>query len=119
MERRAVKIDRVSVERATTFARSWRDDALKKAGKLELDTEAPERIKQQLCQTCYYLKKGGIAGQAITMQPCGVCNENQTYSSTATDVLCMGCARVYELCKKCGADIHLKNRRDGLPETES
>lgn len=108
MQRPAKKIDSVAVQRATTFARGWKADTLRVAERLKEDSDAEQRKAEQLCQTCYYLRKSGIAGQAITTQPCGICEENQTYSSTATDVLCKPCAEKHQLCKRCGADIKFR-----------
>lgn len=110
MERKAVKIDAASVARATFVAKRWRDDTLKTAQKLDCDSEAKQRLSEQLCETCYYLRKGGLAGAAVTQQPCGICHDLQTYGSTATHTLCMKCAKKYELCKRCGADIGFRER---------
>jgi len=110
VERKAVKIDAASVARATFVAKRWRDDTLKTAQKLDCDSEAKQRLSEQLCETCYYLRKGGLAGAAVTQQPCGICHDLQTYGSTATHTLCMKCAKKYELCKRCGADIGFRER---------
>lgn len=111
MQRNAVKIDAATVMRATTLANGWKRDTLKTAEKLKVDAERDKRVAEQLCETCYYLRKGGLAGQAITTQPCGICAAPQTYSSTATHVLCLSCAVSNELCKRCGADFDLKPNR--------
>ncbi len=110
MQRPAKLIDGAAISRATMMAREWMYSHLKTAEKIHNDTDRDRRKAEQLCATCFYLRKGSIAGQAITVQPCGLCAAPQTYSSTATDALCMGCAIGHCLCKKCGADVELKQR---------
>lgn len=51
----------------------------------------------------------------MTTQPCMCCYKPVMYGSTATDALCMDCAREHDLCKRCGGDIELRTRRKDWP----
>lgn len=74
---------------------------LETAEAMAADTKSTARRAAQRCKSCFY-DGPFLAGQAFTYRPCMCCGEVQTYSSTATDVLCMACAKAHELCKKCG-----------------
>lgn len=118
MKREPRKIDDGSVRRATIIASGMKQDTLESAALLQSDRDQVKRLAEQLCETCYYLRKGGIAGAAITTQPCGICHIDQIYSSTATHALCQPCALKHELCKQCGADIELRHARKLDLDTE-
>lgn len=111
MERRAKRIDFVSVARDTDYALDLGKTYVEKAFKWLGDPKRKDRILQNLCKTCYYIRNERIGGAAMTTQPCGVCEVPVTYSSTCTDALCAACAKKQELCKHCGADVRLRPRR--------
>lgn len=79
--------------------------------KFDADPEKSERIEQVLCKCCYY-SKSQIGGQAFSSRQCASCDWIINASSTCVDVLCVDCAERRGLCKRCGADINLKNRRN-------
>ena len=111
MERPAVKIDSVSVTSSTDHAIGHGADYVERALGFLADRGRKERLKRSLCRRCYYIWIERIGGAAMTNQSCGICGEDVMYSSTATDKLCLRCAVKHELCKQCGADIHLRPRR--------
>ena len=60
-----------------------------------------------------------IGGAAMTRWTCAFCGKQAWCGNTAVDVLCHDCAAEHGLCKHCGADIDLKNRRVwNLPKLE-
>ena len=73
------------------------------------DPDQDKRLAAGICSPCYYLMSGSVAGRAITIRPCGLCEKDQTYSSTQTDALCLDCAKRNSLCRHCGGDINLLN----------
>lgn len=111
MERQKKKIDSSSVEWATDRAIESIEWAVKRALNCKNDPEKKERLAASFCISCWYVDGGRIGGAAMTSQPCGICDKEQIYSSTATDVLCSTCAISNELCKQCGADVRLRPRR--------
>ncbi len=99
---------------ATERAKSVIKDAVDRANNLTTDPDKKKRIEAQQCAPCFYSSR--IGGQAMTNRDCMSCGQTQTYSSTATDVLCKQCAIDAELCKQCGADLKLRVRRKDWPK---
>ncbi len=111
MRRKATRIDAVSIERATWLAHKRAVEAIQLADNLKKDPDKGKRLEKQLCRVCFYTRGARIAGAAMTICPCGLCGTDQLYTSTATDVLCLTCARGAHLCKHCGADLQGTPRR--------
>ena len=110
MNQSAKKINQDSVTWATDMALSRKESIIRKALNLVNDPEKKKRKEANLCLICFY-QEGRIGGAAITNRPCGLCKEEQSYASTATDDLCLPCAKEARLCKQCGADLNLGPRR--------
>ena len=119
MRQNAGKLDKVAMIRSTETANAAVLDHLDRAARLQRDDQRVERMGRSLCSSCFYLQ--GWAGCAsCTTRPCALCHEDQTYGSTATDMLCLPCARSNSLCKRCGGDIDLRVLRRKWPDaTES
>jgi len=103
------KIDRVSVCNATAFTNLRIDLTLERAKQYTEDPDKKKRLELSICKPCFYERT--VAGQAFTNRPCGLCETVLQSSNTNVDVLCIGCAKVNNLCKKCGGDIDGKDRR--------
>lgn len=110
MKYQAKKIDQSALQWATDSAISRKESIVRKALNITNDPQKKERKEKSLCVIHYY-QEGRMGGAAMCTQPCGICNEEQVYGSTATDALCLKCATAYKLCKECGADLELKPRR--------
>ena len=110
MNQPAKKIDAFSINFATDNQRHRRERIIELAKLLTEDPGRKDRRKKGLCVDCYY-ESGRIGGAAITTRPCGCCGEEQCYGSTATDVLCLDCAKLLGLCKQCGATMELTRLR--------
>lgn len=74
------------------------------------DPAKKARLEKQECVACFY-SGSRIGGATVTTRQCGLCDESLLSGNTNVDVLCVGCARRAQLCRHCGADIDLKNRR--------
>lgn len=74
------------------------------------DENRAARRSDQKCRICFY-RGGRMGGAATTRAYCGLCGEEMMFGSTATDVLCIDCAKAHRLCVECGADVELKDRR--------
>lgn len=98
----------------TLRAKQQVNDTLKRAKEIENDTRKDERKVAQRCKACFYFT--GFAGAAMTMQPCMSCHSPEQYGSTNTDALCLSCAREFDLCKHCGGDLEMRERRREWPE---
>lgn len=98
---------------ATTMANNRIKSTLKLAERLQTDPEKSKRLEDQLCLSCYYYN--AIAGQAFTNRECGLCGEDQLYGNTNTDALCKTCAKEHQLCKHCGGDLELRDKRRKFP----
>lgn len=108
-------VDRVSVERDNSRQRDYIDHIVARYNQLTLDPNRKERMAAQQCVVCW--KAGRIGGAACTSRQCGLCDTTLHSGSTNIDVLCHECARRAKLCRHCGADLELKNRRTrDLPE---
>ena len=84
-------------------------DTLKHASNLENDPDRKARLKDCTCVVCYY--GSHIGGQAFTHRDCGECGKDMMYGSTCTDKYYLECAAKFQVCKQCGADVNLVNRR--------
>lgn len=85
-------------------------DAFKRAQDAVADTKREQRLKARECPTCYYLR-GRIGGAAFTNSTCKGCGVTIVNPSTATDKYCAACSKEHRICRYCGADLELKNRR--------
>ncbi len=84
--------------------------------KVEKDRDKKQRLEAQLCPMCHYQGRM-LACQAVTERQCAFCETMIRSGNSNVDVLCPTCARTAQLCKRCGCDIDLKNRRKReLPE---
>ena len=97
--------DLQKMEWANTLARS----RLELARKMTEDPEQDQRKQRQECVVCYSSKR--VGGARTTQVECAYCDKVLTFASTSTDAMCIDCARERRLCKRCGADIELRNRR--------
>lgn len=108
-------LNRANVAMATGRAKRHVEDVLESAKKLSQDSEKKERLQESLCPCCYYLRKARMGGARITHKDCAECEREMVFSSTATDLLCIDCAKENKLCLRCGADLELKERRNPYP----
>jgi hypothetical protein len=109
------KLDRVEFVRITDTQEHWLQFEIDRGKALAEDPNKGVRQKLNFCRLCYY-SPGRLGGAAITTQPCGLCGVEQSFGSTATDVLCPACAKAHSLCKRCGADRELRPRRRKWPD---
>lgn len=101
--------------RATYWSQRRVEETRYKLAQFELDVDKDDRLLYGQCRWCWYFRSGGIAGQAFTSRRCDTCGETQTYSSTDTLKLCLGCSQKYELCRRCSGDIHERTREELQP----
>jgi hypothetical protein len=113
MNQDAANMERRDMAMATEKAWFRVRDIIEVARKFTEDSGREDRQKVQKCKACFYQSR--IAGQAFTTRACMCCGEPHTYTSTATDVLCLGCAKANRLCKACGGDIDMDTRRRDWP----
>ncbi len=99
------KLDMTDVLTASFNGREWLNRTIDAAN----DTSKQKRIDAQECQRCFYVGKMG--GCAMTSSPCGLCEKDMMFGSTCVDRLCIECAVEHRLCKHCGGDIDMKQRR--------
>ena len=79
------------------------------ADNFKKDPDRKRRMQRHYCISCHYDSR--IGGSAMTNQACAACGVDEMYSSTATDKLCMDCAKKTETCKCCGGDIKMRVNR--------
>lgn len=114
MKFQAQQLDVIAMTSATHRAKSMAEDLIQKAARLEADPEREKRVSLGLCRWCHYAGSR-IGGAALTTQPCSSCGEDQHYGSTATDALCLPCAKSHGLCKRCGGDRETRTLRRKWP----
>jgi len=91
--------------------------AIELAKKLEADPDKKKRLQAQECKSCFYVL-GKLGCAAMTSRECSCCGKDMMFGSTCTDALCLDCAKKHGLCKHCGGDIDMKQRRK-WPEQET
>jgi hypothetical protein len=102
-----ITVNRQFIDKATLTAIREGDKLIQLAEDFQKDSEKTKRLDQQTCKRCFYLRRGTLVMQAITEQSCGICDEEQHYSNSHTDVICKVCAKENDLCAHCGSDINL------------
>jgi hypothetical protein len=102
---------------ATNVAKRKVDGTIKLAAKMQNDSEKDARLKTYKCKGCFYYPS--IGGAALTVTNCKICGIKLMHSSTATDNLCLECAKKYKICKKCGGDIDMRTKRRKWPQLNS
>jgi hypothetical protein len=115
MERKPAPFDRVAWVGASSRSHSYLRDLLERARRAEQDVDRQARLAKGFCVSCHYVI-GRIGGAAMTSQPCACCLAPQMYASTNTDALCLPCAKEHSLCKHCGGDLDMRERRRNWPE---
>lgn len=98
----------------THIAKQRVEDTLRRAREIESDMRRMARRESQNCKACFYFPAMG--GAAITTQPCMSCGRPEQYGSTNTDALCLACAQESGLCKHCGGNLEMHERRRQWPE---
>ncbi len=115
MKQRKEAVTRSTIASKNSRAKHQITSIIKRAEKLQADPDKQKRLDMNLCLCCYYANNPRMGGASMTQRPCGLCEQEMRFSSTATDVLCGSCATEQGLCKQCGADIELKNRQKKYP----
>lgn len=115
MERPAKPFTVASMVNATCLSAMYVDETLKRVTALQNDSEQEQRLRAHFCKSCFYVLSA-IGGAAMTTQPCACCGKDQLYGSTYTDALCLDCAKEHTLCKHCGGDLDMRERRRKWPE---
>lgn len=113
MERRPLVMSKVNMIGWTERSKQFVREQVELAKRISDDTDKQRRLVEQNCKRCFYGSR--IGGAAMTTQPCMCCHTQVMYGSTATDALCMDCAKENDLCKRCGGDIELRTRRKDWP----
>lgn len=102
-------VDNLGISNRTYTQRYYADEIVKRAAIIAGDTKRTERLAKCECVLCF--TSGRVGGAMCTTTICGLCDEVLHFGSTCTDVLCPECAKKHGLCKHCGGDIDLKQRR--------
>lgn len=74
------------------------------------DVDRKKRLAAGECVMCHY-DRSRIGCAVCTSVQCAFCDEVLYSGSSNIDLMCTACAVKAGLCKHCGADIDLKNRR--------
>ena len=64
-----------------------------------------ERKEECLCKFCKYVHYR-VGGTAMTTKDCGCCGVKLYFASTATDDLCINCAKTHGHCKRCSQKMN-------------
>lgn len=108
--------DLYSLQSNTHLSAQHMRNSIAHAKAAEADTEREQRLKERLCATCFYLRRGRLVGQAFTEWRCCSCNCLFMHHNTGTPRLCDECGDTHQACVECGADLHLTRRRALVPK---
>lgn len=109
------RYDRVRYERETGNAKYLMEQLLERAENVRSDPKRIERHESSVCQMCFYCG-GRVGGACVTFKQCDLCGVRMMHGSTATDAVCLECAKKHGVCRRCGADVDLKMRRKPFKE---
>ena len=113
MRQAAKKLNKANMLRATEQAKRRVKEWIELAEEASKDTRKALRLEICECKACFYSSR--IGGNVITTRACAICGRDRTYESSATDVLCLGCATENKLCAHCGGDLEMRVRRKDWP----
>ena len=105
------KLTRATVAHATAQANRHINDLRKRLA----DFDNAKAGHDGQCKYCTFIRPERIGGAAITEGTCGLCERPMTFGNTCTDRLCPECAHDNGLCRHCGGDLELKDRRKPYP----
>lgn len=103
----------------TSMARQIAVEHLQAALDYKADAEKKQRLKNGYCRTCFYLRRGLMAGQAFTAWECGICGAEKVHHHTGTPVVCAPCSKEHRICVECGGDIGTNTKRGTWPTPAS
>lgn len=104
------KIDEMSIINRTDRQLDEIRSISKKAKILKADPEKSFRTSASICKVCFYGIR--IGGQIRSTRQCAFCDKFMSASNTEVDVICIECAQSQKLCRRCGADVDLIQRKD-------
>jgi hypothetical protein len=96
---------------ATSLSRQHRASVTEKVQRMEQDVDRDARLEAGECLTCYYLRRPRVGGSAMTTWWCGLCGTPCRHGSTAVPKVCPPCSDANHLCRECGGDLDLRDRR--------
>ena len=108
------RFSKYTIYNQTHRAKDYCKHILERADNIRADPRKEDRLKKAECPVCYYVDSR-IGGAAITSKPCQICGKGLTFGNTCVDYLCEDCAKKYGLCKHCGGDIEMKDRKKREP----
>jgi hypothetical protein len=95
----------------TFYARKSIEKLTKALEYIASDPQAAVRRSEHECPVCYYLERGSkIVGHGFTTYTCQECEKEHRHPNTGVPRLCRECAEAKRVCRRCGADIELKER---------
>lgn len=89
------------------------DRHYKKIENYESDVAVVERQKQKECPFCFYFKLAGMGVDSKYEWSCKCCGTTHKRWGRVelTPTFCDECADKYDICKRCGADRELRDRK--------
>lgn len=114
MRQPRAKFSKYTIMNGSVRAKERYNHVVELAEKFQKDPDRKARMERQYCVPCHYQSR--LGGAAMTSQECASCGSDQLYGSTATDTLCLECAKRTEACKCCGGDIKMRESRKNWPE---
>lgn len=105
------RIDRVSIEWANINAHRHIAEIRQRLSNFDGNASG----ENGKCKYCTYINTSRIGGTMCTEKECPLCNTVMQFGSTCQDAMCKPCAEKNGLCRQCGGDIELKNRRKPYP----
>lgn len=115
MRQPRAKFSRNTIINGSVRAKEQFKHVVELAEKFQKDPDRKRRMERHYCIPCHYHSR--IGGAAMTNQECAACGKDEMYGSTATDKLCLDCAKSTETCKCCGGDIKMRINRKEWPES--
>jgi len=101
-----MKLTNEKIQSNTRFSTNYYERTKKDIAAYEADQEKTHRLKEQECKTCYYLKGGVIAGDAMTSYKCRHCEKENWHENNHPPRYCKNCAASHEVCVRCGASVN-------------
>lgn len=106
------KLDENEVSGLSNRQRERMDSYIARSMAYLTDPNKTKRIESRMCKVCFY-SGPKLAGQAFTEWNCRCCLEIQDkWPNTSHPAVCDECSKKYSLCPECGADTHLRVRRN-------
>jgi hypothetical protein len=109
-------MDVVAFVRATSQANETAESVQRRVDRYNADEDRDQRVAESTCKTCWYHRRNRMCTSSYTKWLCGVCMREYMHHNGCVPTVCKTCAEDHALCRDCGGDLRMRERRRKWPQ---